>query len=290
MSTHTDESVQLASWLKHASCALAQFDTPKLDADLLMCHVLACNRTTLYAWPEKTLTTDQLTQLNALLKRRLLGEPVAYLTEEREFWSMDFTVNKSVLVPRPETELIVELTLKALQEKNTEPVLDAGTGSGAIAIALSLQWQKDQQQTLNIIASDKSQAALNVAQNNAARLGAEQIEFVQSDWLSEFSENSIGLIVSNPPYLAADDPHLDGGPLRFEPASALVSGPDGLDAIRALIKQAIRVGKPGCKVLIEHGYAQADQVQALMQASHYSQVETHKDLNDLDRVTSGFCP
>jgi len=284
------ESTQVSQWLKQASEELSAFDTPKLDADLLMCHVLDCDRTALYAWPEKALSSDQSNLLTSLLQRRLSGEPIAYLTGEREFWSLQFQVNNDVLVPRPETETLVELALQALSTSCDEPILDAGTGSGVIAISLFLQWQLDHHTSLRVIASDYSEAALALAKQNADRLGATQIEFVHSDWLNSFSDNSVGMIVSNPPYLAADDPHLQNDTLGFEPEAALVSGGDGLIAIATLITDACRVGKPGCYVLIEHGYQQAPDVRNLMLSAHYTIVHTHKDINGLDRVTCGYCP
>jgi len=259
-----------------------------------MCFVLDCDRTALYMWPEKALTTTQYQTLHTLLQRRLLGEPVNYLIGTREFWSLAFDVNKDVLVPRPETELLVELALQALHNGCEKPALDAGTGSGVIAIALYLQWHDDHpidnNSSLSIIASDYSEAALSLAKRNARKLCAGQIDFVRSNWLEEFSDNSMGMIVSNPPYLALNDPHMHNGSLDFEPATALVSGDDGLDAIRIIVDQACRVGVPGCHVLLEHGYEQAAAVQNIMRTLKYTQVKTHQDINGLDRVTSGYSP
>lgn len=286
--------MQIGQWLTHAAAKFVGSDSPRLDADLLMCFVLDCNRTALYTWPEKVLTPTQSADLETLLQRRLQGEPVNYLTGQREFWSLDFEVNKDVLVPRSETELMVELALHALQTGCENPVLDAGTGSGVIAISLYLQWHDDHQDAkngaLNVIASDYSKPALAVAKRNAIKHGAEAIDFVHSDWLNEFSDHSIGMIVSNPPYLALSDPHMHNGSLDFEPATALVSGDDGLDAIRTIVEQACRVGVSGCYVLIEHGYEQALAVQTIMREMHYTQIETHQDMSDLDRVTCGYCP
>lgn len=255
-----------------------------------MCFVLACDRTALYTWPEKVLTDGQTKTLQTLLKRRLQGEPIAYITGEREFWSWTFDIDHNVLVPRPETELIVELALQALNNGCEGPVLDAGTGSGVIAIALHLQWHLDHSESLSVFASDYSHAALTVAKRNAVKLNAPQIEFVHSDWLSAFSEDQFGMIISNPPYLASNDPHMQNTTLGFEPEGALVSGENGLDAIRIIVSQACRVGKSECYVLIEHGFEQAIDVQTIMRSANYSQVRTHKDINGLDRVTTGYCP
>lgn len=288
--------MQVSQWLSQATTALANIDaeTPKLDADLLMCHALGCNRTALYAWPEKLLSAEQTEQLNKLLKRRLNREPIAYLVGSREFWSLDFYVNESVLVPRPETELLVELALNKLsainEAHNSTTILDAGTGSGAIAVALYWQWMQDHQKSLAMTASDVSQAALNVATRNAKTLGADKINFIHSDWLAAFDDDAFSIIVSNPPYIATDDPHMHNNTLDYEPASALVSGDDGLDAIRTIVDQARRVGKTECSVLIEHGFEQGQQVQNIMLAADYTCVQTDKDIYNCDRVTSGNCP
>lgn len=289
-------TLNVSQWLSQATTALAtnKVDSPKLDADLLMCHVLQCSRATLYAWPEKILNEDHTTLLNNLLQRRLAGEPIAYLLGTREFWSLDFYVDESVLVPRPETELLVELALHALKtptsNSTTTAILDAGTGSGAIAIALYWQWFKDHQEHLSITASDFSQAALKVAVRNAKNLEADKINFVHSNWLAAFSDDAFGMIISNPPYIAIDDPHMHKHTLDYEPASALTSGEDGLDAIRTIVDQARRVGRSECTVLIEHGFEQAESVQQIMRAADYTYIKTHKDLQNCDRVTSGYCP
>lgn len=288
------ETMQLAQWLKVASHSLAQYDSAKLDADLLMCHVLGCARTNLYAWPEKQLSTDELDRLNALLNRRIQGEPIAYLVRQREFWSLEFDVNEAVLVPRADTELIVDLALQALPMKHNEPIIDAGTGSGAIATALSYQWMSDAKTpshaALNMVASDYSVAALTLAKRNAIKHGLEHIKFVRSNWLQAFADNTFGMIVSNPPYLANSDRHLENKTLQYEPISALVSGDDGLDDIRTLIIDACRAGLAECYVLLEHGATQANDVTALMHAANYTGVQTHQDIAGLDRVTCGYCP
>lgn len=300
-------------WLKYAAQQLHHVDSPRLDAELILCFVLGCNRAALFARPEKALTEKQLQTLDELVNRRVQGEPVAYLTGEREFWSMSFDVNKHVLVPRPETELMVELALQALSSGTLGPVLDAGTGSGAIAIALYRQWHDDRMVehgngnengiakqivegldernvTLSITASDFDEHTLAVAKRNASKHQATAIHFVLSDWLDAFAENHFGMILSNPPYLAADDPHMGNDSLCREPIAALVSGNDGLDAIRRIIQQACVAGMPGCTVLIEHGYQQAKSVQDIMRLCDYTDIQTHQDLNGLDRVTGGYCP
>lgn len=291
-------SVSVAQWLKQASLKLADSDSAKLDADLILCFALECNRAALFAHPEKILTDNQLNTVNSLLDRRIAGEPLAYLVEEREFWSLPLHVNHNVLVPRPETELIVELALAYLNEQvvlnETTTVLDAGTGSGAIAVALCVEWLSQSTHSTNdaltITASDVSESALAIAKQNADTHCPDAIEFVHSDWLSAFNDNSFNVILSNPPYLAEQDPHLAGNNLAHEPIDALVSGVDGLDALGTIVSQALRVGKPGAWVVLEHGATQGAPVRQLMLDANYSQVKIHQDIAGLDRVTSGYCP
>lgn len=283
----------VAQWLKQAGDQLQAYDSARLDADLMVCHVLACDRSALYAHPEKALSNNQLTALNALLQRRVQGEPLAYLVEQREFWSLPFHVNKDVLVPRPETELMIELAANYLSQQpsdKTRHVIDAGTGSGAIAVALCVELKNQNQPALRITASDKSEAALTLAKHNAQLHCPDAIEFVHSDWFTAFEDNTFDLVLSNPPYLAAQDPHLKGNNLAFEPVDALVSGKDGLDAIRLIIAQAIRAAKPGAWVVLEHGATQGDQVLQLMRDADYTHVQTHQDFAGLDRITTGYCP
>jgi len=257
-----------------------------------MCYVLNCERTQLYAWPEKNLSNEHLSQLRELLDKRKLGQPVAYLIQQREFWSLEFKVDERVLVPRPETELIVTLALLAMPVNGS--ILDAGTGSGVIATALIHQWQSEQANhrvaKQHIVASDYSSAALTLAEHNADKHTPGNINFVRANWLDAFAEDTFGMIISNPPYLAKNDAHLKNKTLKHEPVAALVSGDDGLDDIRKLIKDTCRVGKPGCYLLLEHGATQAAKVCALMQKASYTDVQTHQDFAGLDRVSSGYCP
>jgi len=289
--------VNVSQWLKHARLELIEFESAALDAELLLCEVLKCNRTHLYAWPDKSLPEQQLQTLNRLLLRRVQGEPVAYLVGYREFWSLELGVCSDVLVPRPDTELIVELALAALKSTAGGAVLDAGTGSGAIAIALAYEWQQRSANSsatsfseLNIVASDLKIKALHQARQNANKHELNNITFVRSNWLQTFDNDSFAMIISNPPYLAENDPHLTNKSLQHEPIDALVSGRDGLDDIRELIKDAPRVGKPDCMLLIEHGATQAAAVRALMGSARYSCVRTHQDIAGLDRVSCGICP
>jgi len=310
-------SMTVAKWLRLASDQLAlaadsaqvdvhgtdndsSFTDARLDAEVLLCHVLNCTRTSLFTWPEKRLTEDELQQVDALLVRRVAGEPVAYVTGEKEFWSLRLKVNKHVLVPRPETELLVELVLSSLHKPedrfanliSDQPirVLDAGTGSGAIAIALAFELIKKQFTDVEITASDNSMAALAVAKQNAAEHANDAIEFKQSNWLSEFADNSFNIIISNPPYIASNDTHLQQASLQHEPELALVSGTDGLDAIREIVRDAPRAGVAGCWLLMEHGHTQAGAIRQLLHDAGYEKIQSHADLAGHERVTSGFCP
>ena len=286
--------MNVSQWLRQVSLELAEHESARLDADLLMCYVLGCERTKLYAWPDRTLGADQLKQLDTLLDKRKLGYPIAYLTQKREFWSLDFDVNKAVLVPRPETELIVSLALQAMPSIGSDPILDAGTGSGVIATALSYQWLTDcTDRGANsplVIASDCSSEALSLARQNANKHVPGRVRFVRSNWLDAFVDNSFGMIISNPPYLAKDDSHLNNKSLQHEPITALVSGDDGLDDIRVIISSACRAGKSGCYVLLEHGATQAAAVCRLMQEASYTNIQTHTDIAGMDRVSCGYCP
>jgi len=286
--------MNVSQWLKNASLELAEFDSARLDADLLLCHVLQCERATLYAWPEKNLSAAQLSELGALLDKRKLGHPVAYLTEHHEFWSLEFDINEHVLVPRPETELIVGLALQAMPIDDSNPILDAGTGSGIIATAVMHEWQSDgannDSATQRIIASDTSSTALALARRNAHKHVPGCISFVRSNWLDAFADDTLGMIISNPPYIAGNDSHLSSKTLQFEPKAALVSGADGLDAIRTLVNDACRAGISGCYLLLEHGATQADEVCALMHQANYTNIQTHDDFAGLNRVSCGYCP
>lgn len=283
--------MNISSWLTQAKQTLNASASATLDAEVLLCFVLDCDRSHVYAWPDKTLSQAQLQQLTNVLQRRQLGEPIAYITGTREFWSLELDVCEDVLVPRPDTELIVEMALAAISDDFDGVVLDAGTGSGAIAIALSHEWKSTKKTgALPVVASDLSLPALRLAQRNAQKHQLNNIDFVQSQWLNAFHDNAFSLIISNPPYLSADDPHLDDPALQYEPLDALVAGEDGLDDIRELIVDALRAGVSGCRLLIEHGATQAMDVRRLMNEAAYKNVQTHQDLPGKDRVTSGICP
>lgn len=258
-------------------------DSARLDAECMLSFVL--NKETVYlrTWPEKILDDSIHEQFLKLLKRREQGEPIAYIVGSKEFWSFNLNVSKDTLIPRPETEMLVEQVIKIAHQQKLNSILELGTGTGAIAIAISSEIQKLEQQP-KIVATDISLQALDVAKQNAARY-KQGIEFVESDWFNSIELQKFDLIVSNPPYIQQGDVHLTQGDVRFEPMSALVSGDDGLDDIRAIIEQAKNRLNPGGYLIFEHGYDQGSAVRALFEANAYTHIQTHTDLAKNDRMT-----
>lgn len=267
--------------LRGASSRLVDSDSPRLDAELLLCSVLGQTRTYLFTWPDKTLSDEHLQQFDALLVRREAGEPVAHILGERGFWSLDLKVTADTLIPRPETELLVEAVLARLPA-STCRVADLGTGSGAIALAIATECP-----ACEVVAVERSEGALAVAQENAERNHIENVTFYRGSWYEPLRGQQFDVIVSNPPYICADDPHLAEGDVRFEPLTALASGADGLDDIRLIIGGAAAHLEPDGWLLLEHGYDQGAAVSALMRGAGFEAVEVLDDLQGHGRVTLG---
>jgi release factor glutamine methyltransferase len=267
------------------SAALAASGLVPLEAKLLLAHVLGRDRAWLAAHGDAPLEPARADAFDALVRRRLGGEPVAYLTGRREFFGLDLEITPDVLIPRPETELLVELSLRWLALASEGRVLDLGCGSGAVALAIARERPR-----AAVLASDVSPAAIALARRNAQRLAIGNVAFVASDWFEALPPGRFGLIVGNPPYVAQGDPHLTEGDLRFEPAAALVSGERGLDALAAIIAGAPRHLDAGAQIALEHGHDQASVVQALLREAGFEAVASERDLAGIQRVSYGRWP
>lgn len=277
-------AVTIAEALRYARERLAGGDSPRADAEILLAHVLGRPRSYLVAWPEQALAPEAWAAFQRLVARRAEGMPVAYLTGTRGFFGLELAVTDAVLIPRPETELLVEAALERLPHGPCA-LADLGTGSGAIALAIA-----SVRPEARVVAVDASPRALAVARANAERLGLRNVELRQGDWCQGLGDERFDMIVSNPPYIRAGDPHLGQGDVRFEPAMALASGPEGLDAIRAILACAPAHLKSGGWLLFEHGYDQAEAVAGLMREAGFSGVQTLADLLGHGRVTLGRAP
>lgn len=277
-------SADIANLLRRSVKLLPVSDSSRLDTELLLCHVLGKSRTFLFTWPEHRLSDTELAQFEALFSRRLLGEPVAHLIGTREFWSLSLSVSPVTLIPRPDTELLVELALQMpLPERAT--VVDLGTGTGAIALALASErphWQ--------IVAVDAAEGAVVLAETNRQRLDFDNVVVLQSDWFEQLRGQTFDLVVSNPPYIEADDRHLSEGDVRFEPTSALVSGDSGLVDLGGIICEAPHHLHTGGWLLLEHGWQQGETVRQLMLVAGFVEVATHTDLTGRERATLGRWP
>lgn len=260
--------------------ARARIDS--IDAEWLLAHALERPRSWLYAHADEHVDAATRARFAALVERRAAGEPVAYLTRSRGFWNFDLRVTPDTLIPRPETERLVELALARLPDAAGVRIADLGTGSGAIALALACERPRAQ-----VFATDASEPALAIARENAAALGIGNVRFGSGSWCSALEGGPFDLIASNPPYIADGDPHLAEGDLRFEPPGALASGHDGLDAIRAIAHEAPAYLAPGGWLLLEHGFGQGSAVRALLHGVGLVDVETARDLEDRERVTLG---
>lgn len=279
--------MQIRSALQQATQMLApSSDSARLDAELLLCKVLAKHRSYLFTWPEQELSSEHYAEFHSLVNQRLQGNPVAYLLGYREFWGMELEVSAATLIPRPDTELIVQLALERLVSYTAPKLLDLGTGSGAIALALAKE-----RPDATIIALDKSAEALAVAERNQLKLRLNNVRLMHSDWFSALDTASrFDLIISNPPYIAEFDPHLEQGDLRFEPRSALSSGVDGLKDLSYLIQTAPPYLKDLGWLLLEHGYDQGLVVNQLLKNTGYTEIACYQDLGGNDRVSLGRFP
>lgn len=256
-------------------------DSARRDAEILLCHCLDKTRSWLYTWPEAEVVGADAARFDTLMARRESGEPVAYLTGQREFWSLQLTVNEHTLIPRPETETLVEWALELPLPEDAR-ALDLGTGSGAIALAVASErpgWQ--------VTAVDSSAAALAVARTNAQRMGLQRVDCLQSDWYQALAGQRFNLLLSNPPYVDPDDLHLRHGDLRFEPRAALAADRGGVADLETLVAGAPSHLSGGGWLLLEHGFTQGDEVRALLRDRGFSAVSTRADIGGQERISGG---
>jgi release factor glutamine methyltransferase len=272
----------IASLLRAAE--LPDSPTARLDAELLLAAALGKSRSYLHTWPEKIVSSEAALTFAEYLLRRRTGEPVAYILGQQGFWNLDLEVAPHTLIPRPDTELLVETALALLPESPAK-VLDLGTGSGAIALALA-----SERAAWHVTAVDRVLEAVALAERNRQRLLLENVNVFTSHWFSALADQRFDLIISNPPYIAAGDVHLAEGDVRFEPESALVAGTDGLDDIREIITGSASHLNAGGWLMLEHGYDQAEAVRQLLQDAGFAQVESRKDLGGHERITLGRLP
>ncbi|TNI85133.1 peptide chain release factor N(5)-glutamine methyltransferase [Aeromonas allosaccharophila] len=281
--------MQIQQARAHIMTVLAKGESPRADADVLLCHLLDCRRSYLMTWPERELDAAQQATLQEWLARRLNGEPIAHLVGEREFWSLPLKVSPATLIPRPDTEVLVEQALTRIPQGPCA-VLDLGTGTGAIALAL-----KSERPEVDVWAVDRMADAAALARENSAALGL-PIEVRDGSWFEPLGEPDrdntprFAVIVSNPPYIDGADPHLEQGDVRFEPRSALVADDAGLADIRHIVAHAPAYLLTDGWLLLEHGWAQGEAVRQLLRDGGYREVATVRDYGDNDRVTLGLCP
>ncbi|MDE1884872.1 MAG: peptide chain release factor N(5)-glutamine methyltransferase [Xanthomonadaceae bacterium] len=275
----TGETV--CSLLAEAQAALSG-DEGRGEAELLLGHALGVDRAWLIAHRDDAVAPALAGQARCCVSRRAAGEPVAYIVGHRGFHALDLAVTPDVLIPRPETELLVDLALRHIPQSEKVDIADLGTGSGAIALSIATARAR-----ARVLATDASAAALDVARGNAQRLGLRNVEFAQGDWCAALATRRFNLIVSNPPYIAASDPHLRQSDLRFEPHAALASGADGLDAIRIIVRDAPTHLESGGWLLLEHGFDQGTAVRSLFEESGFVEISTARDLEGRERVSGG---
>lgn len=270
--------MQIREWLRAATRQLAAGESPKRDAEILLSFVTGHSRSQLIAFDDALISARHLALLSTLLSRRARGEPIAYLTGEREFWSLSFAVSPDTLIPRPDTELLVEQAL--LRLPGAAKVLDLGTGTGAIALALA-----SERSDCQVTGVDRIAAAVALADHNARRLAITNASFYLSDWFGALEGKQFDMIVSNPPYIDAADGHLCEGDVRFEPSSALISADNGLADIRYIVSTAGAYLLPGGWLLLEHGWQQGEQVRRILSENRFFRISTCQDYGGNERVT-----
>ena len=278
-------SLTIKEALKHASNSLHDSDTSELDSEVLLAYLLKKNRSYFRAWPDRSLSTEELDAYQQLIERRKNGQPIAYLTGEREFWSRSFIVSPDVLIPRPDTELLIDITQQKFTPSQAFSILDLGTGSGAIAITLALEFPN-----ASVTAVDSSTKALAIANKNSQRLNSHKVGFIHSDWFKQVPTQAFDLIVSNPPYICQTDPHLLDGDVRFEPNSALIAMDQGLLDIKNIIANAPVYLKPNGILLFEHGYQQGKPIKSLLELLGFKSIEQFQDIQGHTRATLGKKP
>jgi len=257
-------------------------ETPRIDAEILLQHVIERPLAWLIAYGDTIATSEHVKNFLQLVSQRQSGKPIAYLTGTRDFWTLTLKVDDNVLIPRPDTETLVEQALKRLPENTPLDIMDLGTGSGAIALSIA----KERPQA-KVLAVDSEAGALKVAEENAELNRIKNTEFLQSNWFTNIPNRKFNLIAANPPYVEAGDPHLKQGDLRFEPDAALIASGKGVDDIKNIIKNSRDYLQDKAWLIIEHGYNQADQVAALFEAADFKNIELFKDINELPRCTAG---
>jgi len=278
--------MDVSQLLKSATQQLLKLtDSPRLDAEVLLAHCLQKNRTWLVTWPDKELSAADIAQFNALLLRRITGEPIAHITGTREFWSLPLTVTADTLIPRPDTELMIEKILEVYPADADISLVDLGTGSGAIALALAYE-----RPNWKITATDQSTAALAIAKHNADNLNLRNVSFKLGSWFEPLGNEVFDVIASNPPYIAQTDPHLTQGDTRFDPITALASGADGLDDIRLITSQARKHLKPLGRLFIEHGYDQKPEMLDIFSKNGLTEIQQANDMANNPRITFAINP
>ena len=282
MNLHGAQMIKLSDLLGSATAELQESDSARLDAEVLLCTVLNVDREHCYAHPEATVSAAAAADFRRLIARRRDGFPVAYLTGQREFWSLDIAVNQFTLIPRPETEQLVEIAVELLRSRNAPEVLELGTGSGAVSLALA-----SERNDAHITATDYCRHALAMAKHNAARHGLANVSFSHSDWYAEFGARRFDMILSNPPYVDQQCPELWQVPLRYEPRLALDGGQGGLHALARIIAGAGRHLRPGAYLLLEHGFNQGESVRRMFLQHGFQAVRTAKDASGHDRISVG---